>query len=129
MPTGKRVLVVDDEAGIRELASRALSAVGYEVVTAGDGRKALKVMEATHIDLAIIDIVMPEKEGVETILELKKRWPNCKIIAISGGGRIGPEVFLSLANSFGADATMRKPLSFPQLVQTVGELLSARTAA
>jgi DNA-binding response OmpR family regulator len=130
MLVGKRILVVDDEAGIRELASRALLAAGFEVVTAGDGGQAVKVMEAQHIDLAIVDIVMPEKEGVETIIEFKTRWPDCKIIAISGGGgRIGPETFLTLADAFGADVTMRKPLSFSQLVQTAGELLGTRAVA
>ena len=129
MLTGKRILVVDDEAGIRELASRALLAAGCGVVTAGDGRQALKLMETNHIDLAIIDIVMPEKEGVETIVELKRRWPDCKIIAISGGGRVNPDLFLTLAHAFGADITMKKPLSFAQLVQTARGLLRARAAA
>lgn len=129
MLTGKRILVVDDEAGIRELASRALSAAGCEVVTAGDGREALKLMAATHIDLAIVDMVMPEKEGVETILEFKARWPDRKIIAISGGGRLGPQTYLKLADAFGADVTMNKPLAFAQLVQTAAELLGVRAKA
>jgi DNA-binding response OmpR family regulator len=129
MLTGKRILVVDDEPGIRALASRALKMARCEAVTAGDGREALTLMEAHPFDLAIIDIVMPEKEGVETILEFKKRWPNCKIIAISGGGRLGPEMFLHLAEALGADVTIRKPLSFAQLVQTAAELLGRRTAA
>ena len=129
MLTGKRILVVDDESGIRDLASRALVAAGGDVATAGDGREAVKAMEADPFDLAIIDIVMPEKEGVETILEFKKRWPACKIIAISGGGRAGPEMFLSLADAFGADVTMKKPLSFALLVRTAGELLGVRAAA
>ena len=129
MRTGKRILVVDDEPGIRDLASRALMAAGCEVVTAGDGREALKAMAARPFDLAIIDIVMPEKEGVETILEFKKRWPYCKIIAISGAGRLGPEMFLHLAEALGADVTIGKPLSFTQLVQTAAELLGRRTAA
>ena len=129
MLSGKRILVVDDEVGIRDLATRAFLAEGCEVVTAEDGRGALKLMGSTHIDLAIVDMVMPEKDGVETILEIKQRWPNCKIIAISGGGRIGPETFLNLADAFGADATMKKPLSFGQLVQTAQTLLGTKAAA
>ena len=129
MLTGRRILVVDDEPAIRELASRALTTAGAEAVTAGSAREALAAMEARPFDLAIIDIVMPDKEGVETIVEFKKRWPDCKIIAISGGGRVGPEIFLTLAAAFGADVTMRKPLSFAQLVQSAAVLLGLRAAA
>jgi DNA-binding response OmpR family regulator len=66
---------------------------------------------------------MPEKEGIETIVEIKRRWPGIKVIAMSGGGRIGPDTFLDLAEGLGADVTMRKPLNFQALIAQVHALL------
>jgi DNA-binding response OmpR family regulator len=129
MLTGKTALVIDDEPGIRLLASRALKAAGCEVHDAADGNAGLKILERTAIDVVIIDIIMPEKEGVETIMEIKRRWPNIKVIAISGGGRIGPDSFLRLAEGLGADATMKKPLSFQELVAKAVALVRSATKA
>ncbi len=124
MLSGKSVLVVDDELGIRQLAARTLAAAGYEAYSASNGEEAIDILERTAIDLAVIDIIMPDKEGVETIIEVKSRWPHVKLIAISGGGRIGPDDFLHLARMVGADATMKKPLNFKELILQIGVLLS-----
>jgi DNA-binding response OmpR family regulator len=120
----KSVLVIDDEAGVRTLALRVLRAAGFSAYEAADGDAGIRILEQTPVDLAIIDIIMPNKEGVETIMEIKTRWPLLKVIAVSGGGRIGPDTFLSLASGMGADATMKKPLNFKALVEQVGKLLT-----
>jgi DNA-binding response OmpR family regulator len=128
MLSGKIVLVVDDEAGIRHLIARAVRAAGGETFGAANGRQAMLLLERAYVDLAVVDILMPEKEGIETIMEMKSRSPGLKIIAISGGGRIGPEDFLRLAGMIGADATMKKPLNFKELIATIAFLLDHETA-
>jgi DNA-binding response OmpR family regulator len=129
MLSGSAVLVVDDEAGIRQLAARVLTAAGCEPHGASNGHEAITVLEQTPIDLAVIDMIMPEKEGVETIIEAKNRWPNLKVIAISGGGRLAPDDFLRLAKMVGADATMKKPLNFKEMLTRIDGLLNPVQAA
>ena len=125
----KSILIADDEPGIRELAKRAFAAAGHPTFEAGNGHEAIKVMERAHIDLAVMDIIMPGKEGVETILEIKTRWPDCKVLAISGGGRIAAQDFLDLARHVGADDTLRKPFKFNELVEMARKLLDAPKVA
>jgi DNA-binding response OmpR family regulator len=129
MLNGKNVLVIDDEAGIRLLLARAIKAAGGAVHEAADGNAGLRILERTAVDLVVIDIIMPEKEGAETIMEIKERWPSLKVLAISGGGRIGPDTFLSLAEGLGADATMKKPLNFDAVVAQIEALLDTTKAA
>ena len=74
-------------------------------------------------DLIITDLIMPEKEGIETITELRRDFPDVKIIAISGGGRIAPEVYLRMARSLGALRTFAKPIERKEIIETVQELL------
>ena len=124
----KSILIADDEPGIRELAKRALASAGYSMFEAGNGHEAIKVMERVNIDLAVMDIIMPSKEGVETILEIKTRWPNCKILAISGGGRIAAQDFLALAQHVGADETLKKPFKFDELVGMAEGMLTPAVA-
>ncbi len=126
MLIGKSVLFVDDEPGIRQLGARVLGAAQCDTYVAGNGKEAIAVLEKAPIDLVIIDIIMPDKEGVETIMEIKARWPELKIIAISGGGRVGPDDFLHLASMVGADATMRKPLNFKDMVGIVAKVLAPK---
>jgi CheY-like chemotaxis protein len=124
MLTGKSVLVVDDEPGIRMLAVRALRGAGCTAYEAANGNEALRVLETTAIDMVVIDLIMPEREGIETIVEMRRRWPALKVIAMSGGGRIGPDTFLDLAEGLGADVTLRKPLNFQALIVQVHALLA-----
>jgi CheY-like chemotaxis protein len=123
MLAGKSVLVVDDEPGIRMLAVRALRGAGGTAYEAANGHEALRVLEKAAMDVVVIDLIMPEKEGIETIVEIKQRWPGVKVIAVSGGGRIGPDTFLDLAHGLGADITMSKPLNFQALTVQVQALL------
>jgi DNA-binding response OmpR family regulator len=108
---GGSVLFVDDEQPIRDLFGRALMAAGIEVDCAADGNKALAKLKLRRYDAVVIDIIMPDREGVETIVEVRKQWPDTFIIAISGGGRIGADDFLQLAKMVGADCTLTKPFT------------------
>jgi len=119
-PAAGRILVVDDEAEIRKLLRQFLEHAGYEVVEAANGRQAVEEVDAGGVGLVVTDLVMPEKEGIETIREMRQRHREVKIIAMSGafGGR-----FLRTAEMLGAHATLTKPIRAEQLVKTVNEIL------
>jgi DNA-binding response OmpR family regulator len=118
---GGSVLFVDDEQPIRDLFGRALIAAGIECDGAADGNKALFKLGQRRYDAVVIDIIMPDREGVETIVEIRKRWPETFIIAISGGGRVGAQDFLNLAAVLGADRTLTKPFTPAKLLATLAE--------
>jgi DNA-binding response OmpR family regulator len=120
-----RILVIDDEPPVRALLQTVLERAGYDVVTAPDGNKGLRYFHDFPTDLIITDIVMPEKEGLETIRELRMDYPEVKIIAISGGGRIAPEPYLSMAERFGAVRSFAKPVKADVLLGAVEELIGS----
>ncbi len=117
------ILVVDDEPLICEMLEVVLSRAGHEVTVAGDGVQAMELAQELALDLVIADIVMPEKDGLETISELRKAKPDIKIIAISGGSRIGNFDFLAIAEKLGADASFYKPLDNDELLKTIDKCL------
>lgn len=117
-----RILVIDDEAPVRDLFRMMLERAGYEVALAGDGKEGMASHRETPADLIITDIVMPEKEGLETIVELRRDYPDVKIIAISGGGRIGPDSYLDMAKSLGAHCAFSKPVDRDELLAALREL-------
>jgi len=119
-----RILVIDDEAGIREVIQVVLMREGHTVLAAKDGEVGLAAFVAGKPDLVITDIIMPEKEGLETILAIRKLDPLVPIIAISGGGRTGNADYLPLAAKFGATATLTKPFGATALRELVGKMLS-----
>ena len=121
--TTGRILVIDDEPEIRKLFVQKLAGKGYEIIEACDGKEGLKLYHETRPDLVITDLIMPEKEGIETITELKREFPNVKIIAISGGGRNVPDAYLHMAKNLGAERTFSKPIDWPELIKAVRELL------
>lgn len=118
-----RVLVVDDETGVRKFFRLALEQAGYEVTEAENGKQALEQALAGRVDLLITDLVMPEKEGIETIRALRRQAPGIGIIAVSGafGG-----MFLSTARMLGADVVLSKPVDAELLLAKVAEVLGAR---
>jgi len=118
---GASVLFVDDEQPIRDLFGRALIAAGIEFDSAADGNKALAKLDQRRYDAVVIDIIMPDREGVETIVEIRKRWPETFIVAISGGGRVGAQDFLKLASMLGADRTLTKPFTPAKLLAALAE--------
>lgn len=124
----KRILVVDDDVPLCECLNLVLSRAGYDVVSVGDGVAALGEWHRRPFDLVITDLIMPEKEGLATIMELRKLAPRLKIIAISGGGRIAPGDYLNLARHLGANAALAKPFSSEAMLSTVAQLLVEATA-
>ena len=121
----RRILIIDDEPYILLMLKKMLERAGYEVDLASNGREGMAVFEQNSADLVITDIIMPDKEGLELILEMKKKRPELKIIAMSGGGRISPESYLECARHFGAEKVFQKPFRQKEIVSAVKELLSA----
>jgi YesN/AraC family two-component response regulator len=119
----KRLLIVDDDFFVRDMLERLMRKAGFDVTTAENGADALKLHRSHPADLVITDIIMPEKEGLETITEFRRYFPGVKVIAISGGGRIGPANYLKMATLLGADRTFAKPVDTKQLLSAVEELL------
>ncbi|MBW2328185.1 MAG: response regulator [Deltaproteobacteria bacterium] len=118
-----RILVIDDDEQMRVLLLQAMEWAGFEVVAAENGRQGQQLFEEQPADLIITDLIMPEQEGLETIRILKQGYPAVKIIAISGGGRIGPEAYLPAAMELGADRIFTKPFDVKELISAVQELL------
>jgi CheY-like chemotaxis protein len=118
------ILVIDDEAPMRRFVALALEKQGHAVAEAADGAEALRILAEHPIGLVITDLLMPETDGIETIMELRRLYPATKIIAISGGGEYqSGKGFLRAAESLGADATLTKPFEFKQLLPAVEALL------
>jgi len=118
-----RVLIIDDDEQIRDLLCQVMEWSGYTVMEAENGRQGMRKQRENPADLVITDLIMPEQEGLETITLLKKEFPKVKIIAVSGGGRIGPEAYLPAAQELGADRVFCKPFDVKTFVTAVRELL------
>ena len=119
------ILVVEDSEDLRYIVKDILQRAGHQVSEACDGSEVSDILTGDPIDLVITDILMPEQEGISTILQIRRNNPNIKIIGMSGGGKGGAEHYLEMAREFGADATMQKPFKKAQLLQLVDELLVA----
>lgn len=117
------ILVIDDDASVREVVSEMLRLEGHEVTIAENGREATTMLAERDFDLVITDLIMPEKEGIETISEIRRTDSRIPIVAISGGGRLGPGDYLETARYIGADATLAKPFARQELLTTIDALL------
>ncbi len=112
------VLVVDDEDQIRQLIRDTLEQAGYEVQEARDGRQGLERYRAKPADLVIMDILMPDQDGLESILTLRREFPASRVIAITGGtDMIGILNFLDVAKMLGARRTLQKPFDMKTLLE------------
>jgi CheY-like chemotaxis protein len=120
-----RILVIDDNADILELLSRVLANAGYEVITASNALEGLQIYRADPADVIIMDIIMPGTDGWDAITELRRDFPRAKIIAMSGGGPVGPYSYLMIASQLGANAVFAKPVKRHELLNTVEELLDS----
>jgi len=116
------ILLIDDEPLVRQTLSQILQVAGHSTTLAGDGNEGLRLFELGRFDLVITDIIMPDREGIDTIMALRRLAPNVPIVAISGGGRTGNTDFLRVAASLGATATLRKPFDMNELLQLVDKL-------
>lgn len=121
----KQILVIDDEPSIRFLLKKMLEREGYAVITASDGDEGMKLFQESFFDLVITDILMPEKEGIEIIMEIKREHPDIPVIAISGGGFNSPGNYLNIAAAAGAAAALEKPVEKEALLSHVQNLLAS----
>jgi len=119
------ILLVDDDVGVRQIAQQTLEGVGHRVVCAGDGRAASRAMAADAFDLVITDLLMPDRDGLELIEELRRSYPGVRIIAMSGGGRVSAEEYLLIAKFLGANGLLGKPFHPRQLLAAVEQALAA----
>jgi CheY-like chemotaxis protein len=120
-----KILVIEDNAIVRNTISRILKTGGYEVCLAGDGLQGMSVFRQEHPDLVISDIIMPEQEGIATIRQIRAESPDMKIIAISGGARMGNIDFLQIAKKMGACDVLPKPFDPEELLDRVAACLKA----
>ena len=118
-----KILIVDDEEQLRDVLRCVLQDEGHEIVEAADGYAALEQFRQTPTELVITDIVMPDKEGLETIIDLKRTNPSVRIIAMSGGGRNSPHDYLDMAKKLGATEVIAKPFSIDEFLMCVNRVL------
>lgn len=118
-----KILIVDDERLVRESLRDILEEKGHDVVEAANGRQAVDTLRKEPSALVVTDIMMPEKEGLETIIAVKRGFPVTPILAISGGGRIRNVDLLNLAKQCGAERILAKPFSVEELMEVVDALL------
>jgi len=121
-----RILVIDDDETMNGMTVQLLSKAGYETEGADDGGIGLKILASKPFDFVVTDIVMPEKEGIETIIAIRKENKSLPIIAISEGEKLGPDQYLRMAQHFGADYTFQKPFDREPFLAAVRECLSGR---
>ncbi len=119
------ILLVDDDDQIATIIQKALATFGYTVVRARNGREALAAYDRHSVQLVLTDLIMPDGEGMELIMALRKAHPTVKIIAMSGGGHGDPEANLKVARIIGAMKTLAKPFSVDELQRVVKECLAA----
>jgi DNA-binding NtrC family response regulator len=120
-----RILVIDDEPDMRVLLEQTLKAAGHEVSLAADGREGVERYCASPADLVITDLYMPNQEGLETIGELRRRFPEVAIIAMSG--KAAALTMLSIAQKFGAIGILHKPFLTEELIAAVGKALGGKS--
>jgi CheY-like chemotaxis protein len=119
----ERILIIDDEPQIRSMLRLMLERVGYEVAEAPDGIEGIRRYRESPADLIITDLIMPNKDGIGMIIDLKKEFPKVKIIAMSGGGVNRPEGYLDGAKKLGATRTLTKPIDRDEMLKAVKETL------
>ena len=119
-----KILIIEDAADFRVSCREMLEGEGYEVIEAANGVEGLGLLENETVDLIITDIVMPEKGGIETIIDIRKNQPDVKIIAISGVVPTDSEVLLRLAQQYKVSRVIGKPIQFKELFETIDGLLN-----
>lgn len=120
-----RILVIDDDDQVRNMVRQMLERDRHDVIVAEDGSVGVRRFREDPVDLVITNILMPEKEGLATIRELKADYPDLPIIAMSGGGTTAGVDFLRMAEHFGAARALKKPLEWGELTEAVNALLVA----
>jgi len=124
-----KILLVDDDVLVRDSLHFALTHAGHDVTTAGNGDEGLAAIARETFDLVILDMLMPEREGIETIREIRKTRKDLPVLAMSGGDKTGWSDFLRMATVLGANDTLAKPFTATQLLERVDRLLAGPPAA
>ena len=119
------ILIIDDEPQIRSMLKLMLERDGYEVAEAPDGIEGIRVFRQNPAELIITDLIMPNKDGIGLIIDLKKEFPNVKIIAMSGGGLNKPEGYLKGAKKLGAACTLTKPIDRGEMLRAIKDVLKS----
>jgi YesN/AraC family two-component response regulator len=119
----QKILIIEDDHHILLMMKKMLDNKGFEITLASNGKEGLEIFNKNTFDLVITDIIMPEKEGLETIREMKRACSDLKIIAMSGGGKISADNYLETAKIFGASKLLEKPFTRQQLVTAVQEIM------
>ncbi len=118
-----RILIIDDDHAVRLTVQVILERDGHEVICAADGEQGLRAFQSAAPQLIITDIIMPNKEGLETIMQIRARDTKTPIIAMSGGGRVGNADFLKMALRVGANEILSKPFERQELTAAISRVL------
>lgn len=122
-----RILLVEDDDALRVMLKVLLTGAGHEVWEAADGTRICDVYQQQRFDLVITELVMPNVEGLEVIMELRRTDPNVRIIAMSGVGKGRDEEYLRIARKVGAQVTLSKPFGNEQFLEAVRSALETST--
>lgn len=122
------ILIADDDPVFREVTGLQLEMLGYKVVMATDGNEAIDRAAEQAFDLVVVDIHMPDKDGLELILELKEKYPSLQLLAVTAGSSAGRGDHLATARVFGAHGALRKPIMASDLEDMVGRLIAGRAS-
>lgn len=117
------ILVIDDNDHVRNVLIRLLESQGHSVQAVSDSHSGIGLLHVHPFDLLITDILLPDQEGITTIIEILKSKPDMKIIAISGGGDFEPYGYLDIARRVGAARTLPKPFSMEEMIEAVNDVL------
>jgi len=121
----KKILLIDDEETVRLTVGEILKRAGYDVESAADGRSGLDLFQRHNFDLLITDLLMPEGDGLETIMALRRGRKPLKIMVISGCGQTLGTEYMKIAQHLGADVSLAKPFTRAELLEAVAKLLGA----
>lgn len=121
----RSILVVDDEPAVREVMVIALRRAGHRVLGVADGKKASRSMREEPFDVVVTDLLMPERDGLELIREVRAHYPKVRIIATSGGGRVNGQQYLQLAKGMGAHGLLAKPFLPGDLCEAVHRICTS----
>lgn len=116
------ILIIEDDDTLRKIMAKVLRMAGHEVMEAENGEVGLRLFDKASFDVVVTDLLMPEKEGIETIMELREKVPDLKILAVSGGLRTDKEGPLQDAEALGADASLAKPFTVEEFTTAVEDL-------
>lgn len=122
------ILIVDDEEMVRATLRRQLERAGHDVLEAANGVEAVAIFRERDVDIVVTDIIMPQKEGIETIIEMRRIKPDTRIVAISGSGRVRNLDFLDIAGKVGADVVLAKPFTGAELIEAINKCAAQERA-